>query len=44
VSFSSSDFFAAAMKRRTPTASVPKGFSQKTCFFAAIAASKYSGR
>ena len=32
MSFSSSDFFAAAMKRRTPTGSVPKGFSQKTCF------------
>ena len=44
VSFSSSDFFAAAMKRRTPTGSVANGFSQKMCFFASTAASKCSGR
>ncbi len=40
VSFSSSDFFAAAMNRRTFTASVPNGFSQKMCFLASTAASK----
>ena len=40
VSFSSSDFLAAAMKRRTLTGSVPIGFSQKMCFLALTAASK----
>src|SRR5664279_103247 len=44
VSLSSRDFLAAAMKRRMPVASVPMGFSQKTCFLASTAASKCIGR
>ena len=44
VSFSSSDFFAAAMKRRRFTGSVANGFSQKMCFLASTAASKCIGR
>src|SRR5690348_12467735 len=44
VSFSSSDFFAAAMKRSRFTGSVANGFSQKICFLASTAASKCMGR
>src|SRR5664279_1816905 len=44
VSLSSWDFLAAAMKRRTPVASVPMGFSQKICFLASTAAAKCIGR